>query len=636
MSNDIHPSPQGNGNTEVLSITIEIDGTSRVLPPINIISADTKQILMQQIREARSVIFRHWEHATTLPKEVINELIKLTQLSGPTIQITSNGRDWPDPFQATTAIRLDSGNLEQVSRLLALAVTAAAICQPNAVAASAASIRAWCTHCGVASDSTASIAKQIREVLGVTQTPGLHTPQNLANTVLAHLQMQRERRGEDPGLTPPLRYWNGQYFQWNGSCWLCVEDLEPKVVRILQQVAENVPLKTNTVSSTLMNIKALTLFSCDKAPVYVDSEDPLHATEQQVLVCKNAVLDFRDFSTRSPDPRLFATMQIPHDFDPQARCPLWEQTLSEILPRVSDDDHRIEVLQEYAGYSLMTWNFGFQKFLMAVGRGGNGKSTVLRTIRHLYGAKNVSEIPLSAFAGEFRLGKMTGKFVNIADDMPRMEKVDEGLLKQLVTGEPTDINRKHREPVTMYPTAKLWFAFNTPPPISDTSDGMWRRFLLLPFRERFDLTDHRDLNRAGLLEAEVCGILNWALAGARRLLEQGHFTPCEVCEQELANYRGASSSVNLFIDDCCVLGDEYSIATEELYRTYANYCCEHGYKPKCHANFGKDLHGGAGIEKSRPGGSGRRPSVYRGIGLAEGVDGSNLTRRTPTSPRPRR
>jgi len=338
------------------------------------------------------------------------------------------------------------------------------------------------------------------------------------------------------------------------------------------------------------------------------------------------VLDVEERTAYYHDPRLFATMRISHDYYPNAACPLWIETLGEIFPRQSVDDHRIEVLQEYIGYTLMPWDHSQQKFMIMHGGGANGKSTILRVIRHLLGSENVSEIPLNAFGKEFYLGQMKGKYANIADDMPRMEKVHEGLLKQLVSGEPTLVNRKNKDMITMFPTAKLYFACNNLPPIADTSFGMWRRMIVLPFFESFSNRERRDPQRPERLKAEVCGIFNWALDGAIRLRGQGHFSDCAVCAQQEATYQVEANPFLQFLDECCVISAEASVVRQEFYEAYRQFCLEAGRHPKSRTAFNNQVDDLPGVCRHRPT-TGRRCREWLGISLAPDVAVENARRR---------
>src|SRR5690606_27235032 len=109
--------------------------------------------------------------------------------------------------------------------------------------------------------------------------------------------------------------------------------------------------------------------------------------------------------------RHFTTVAMPYDFDPEAECPLWAETIEGILPRYRPRgrsgrhrpvrDHRIEVLQEFMGYSLLADTTKFEKFLVLVGSGANGKSTIMSTWVELLGRENVSHVPLDGLSSEF-------------------------------------------------------------------------------------------------------------------------------------------------------------------------------------------------------------------------------------------
>jgi putative DNA primase/helicase len=194
-----------------------------------------------------------------------------------------------------------------------------------------------------------------------------------------------------------------------------------------------------------------------------------------------------------------------------------------------------------------------------------------------------------------------------------MERIQEGLLKQLVSGEPTQVNRKHKDPVTLYPTAKLYFGTNTLPPIADTSDGMWRRMITMPFLQRFD-GESCDRQRAQRLQAEIPGILTWALLGG-------------VCEQHKATYRVESDPFLQFVDEWCVTGVDVRTEVDEIYAAYRQFCDESGRRPKGKSEFGKQALAVPSVCKVRGNIHGRRTWMYTGLALAPGVAASNARRR---------
>ena len=97
----------------------------------------------------------------------------------------------------------------------------------------------------------------------------------------------------------------------------------------------------------------------------------------------------------------------------------------------------------------------------------------------------------------------------------------------------------------------------------------------MPFLEQF--TGERvDLRRVERLRAELPGIFNWALAGARRLYAQGGFTRCRVCEASVWAHRQDSGVFLQFAGERLTAAPENRIPCSELYKLYATYCEENG------------------------------------------------------------
>ena len=202
----------------------------------------------------------------------------------------------------------------------------------------------------------------------------------------------------------------------------------------------------------------------------------------------------------------------------------------------------------------------------------------------MLGASNVSHVPIDELNSEFRLVDMMGKLANIAYDMSHIDKVAEGRLKELVSGDPIQINRKHKGPLTMVPTAKLIFACNLLPQFTDRTEGIWRRLMVIPFLNSF-LDGAADEQRGTRLLAELPGIFNWMLEGAKRLYRQRGFTACDVCSEWAQKHRFDSDPFQQFCDACVVLEPGDAVIKEALYGKYQNYCEDNGRRPQSSTHF---------------------------------------------------
>src|SRR5262249_19779293 len=91
-------------------------------------------------------------------------------------------------------------------------------------------------------------------------------------------------------------------------------------------------------------------------------------------------------------------------------------------------------------------------------------------------------------------------------------------------------------------------------PVVDAADqAIWDRLLVIPFEVRFRDED-ADEELGHKLEAELPGILNWALDGCRQWQQEGLKPPSSVT-QAVADYRDESNPLREWADEVCDLSD---------------------------------------------------------------------------------
>jgi putative DNA primase/helicase len=285
----------------------------------------------------------------------------------------------------------------------------------------------------------------------------------------------------------------------------------------------------------------------------------------------------------------FITYQLPFEYNPVAKAPLFEQYLNRVLP----DKERQKVLAEYLGFVFIKHGSNRlkeEKALILYGTGANGKSVFFEVVSALLGENNTSNYSLQSLTeekGYFR-AKLANKLVNYASEING--KLESSIFKQLVSGEPVEARLPYGEPFTLKQYAKLIFNCNELPRDVEHTNAYFRRFLIVPFDVTIPPEEQDKTLHSKIIENELSGVFNWVLDGLNRLLEQKHFTKCRAVQEAIEQYKNQSDSVNMFIDE-----NEYKPnptafkLIKELYFDYKVFCNDDGFRPVNKTNFIKRL-----------------------------------------------
>lgn len=292
---------------------------------------------------------------------------------------------------------------------------------------------------------------------------------------------------------------------------------------------------------------------------------------------------------RNFDRKDFITYQLPFEYNPEAKAPMFEEYLNKVLPDISKQ----KVLAEYLGYVFIkqgSESLKLEKALILYGSGANGKSVFYEIVNALLGSENTSNYSLQNLTDEngyFR-AKIANKLVNYASEING--KLESSIFKQLVSGEPLGARLPHGEPFELREYAKFIFNCNELPKDVEHSHAFFRRFLIIPF----DVTipaEERDTQLANkIIKNELSGVFNWVLAGLNRILEQKNFSVCEAANNVLKQYQVESDTVQLFLEDYefekC--SDDY-VLMKDLYPLYRSFCIDDGCIAIKKINFRKRL-----------------------------------------------
>jgi putative DNA primase/helicase len=317
----------------------------------------------------------------------------------------------------------------------------------------------------------------------------------------------------------------------------------------------------------------------------VNAPDLIERPPLDVVNCANGLLDLNTCRLEPHTPDLLSPVQIAAAHDPRAKCPRIERFLKDVLDAAS-----IEAFYELAGYLVVPDN-SLQRALMMLGPGNNGKSTATETLARLLGPHNVEAQPLHKLDEDrFAVASLYGKLANIFADLDSRALRSSSIFKMISGGDPLTGERKFRPSFTFKPFARLIFSANAVPPTSDSSEGFFRRWLILPF-ERSIREDRRDRNIVDKLTtaSELSGLLNEGIARLGNLRSRGDFAESERMTQAKHDFRVHADSVAGFIEDECGTGADFEVVKSALARAYRAWCAENGRAPLATHRFNDRL-----------------------------------------------
>jgi putative DNA primase/helicase len=413
---------------------------------------------------------------------------------------------------------------------------------------------------------------------------------------------------------PTLLCYSDDFLEWNGGVYETIPDstIRSEVRKFLSSAV----------------VKS---FDRDKKTVVAEPFNPATGDVNETV---NALKDFRHFS---PTVRLPTWLDYDGPQPTASECIAFPNGIlhvptGEFIPRTSAFLNRNRL--EFAGY-LLTSDTSYQKALFLLGPRRSGKGLISRIIRNLVGNSNSVSTSLNSLGGEFGLAPLIARLFALIGETKFGSKVDRTevtrRLLSIIGEDGVDINRKNKDYWDgVMLLVRFMFLGNEVPRFDDSAGAMAARLIILKMTASFD--GKEDSTLEGRLEAELPGILLWALKGLRRLRDRGRFVEPKSSSDAKRLVRELASPVSVFVAECCVLEPEAHCTRDDLYRAYRRHSEAVGVKfPVPQNGFFAELEAAfqEHIKLFRTkvaGEAGKvdRPRMYRGIRLARDSSHSEI------------
>ncbi len=426
-------------------------------------------------------------------------------------------------------------------------------------------------------------------------------PKSEDKTALRHTDLGNAKRLVDR-WGDRIRYFaaKGKWLVWDDTRWQ--PDETGGVMRAAKETILNLYTKAKDKALDADSRKELVRWAiASETRSRLESMVSLARTEKKIIAraedldrdgwllnCNNCTIDLRTGKARDHNPADMITRRIPVTHDPKAKAPMWLKFLRRIM---GDDAEMVEFLQRAVGYTL-TGDVGEQCLFFTFGYGRNGKSTFVETLLKLLGEYAI-KTPTETLMVRDRKGpsndlaRLYGMRVVVAKELDEGQRFDEAMIKDLTGGDKIPARFLYQEYIEFSPTHKLWIYGNHKPVVRGSDFGIWRRIKLIPFAVTISEAE-RDPALPWKLEAELPGILNWAIEGCLKWQRDGIGSPKAIADAT-EEYRDEMDILGEFLRECTAAAPDGRVHASTLYNVYISWCAQWGERAMSKRAFGLRL-----------------------------------------------
>ncbi len=259
----------------------------------------------------------------------------------------------------------------------------------------------------------------------------------------------------------------------------------------------------------------------------------------------------------------FFTNPIPHEIGKSEDTPVIDKLIKEWVK----EDY-VQTAYEVIAYCCYS-DYPIHLILCLVGCGRNGKSKFQGLINKFIGLDNICSTELDILLdSRFEAFKLFKKLVCSMGETNFNVLSKTSLLKKLTGQDLIGFEYKHKKPFDDVNYAKIIISSNSLPPSTDTSEGFYRRWMILDFPNTFP-EGHDILQTIPEIEYD-----NLALKVSKilpKLLKKGEFDKQGSIKERTEKYIMASNPLSFFINKHCLKRYDVFMRYSELYVAYCKY-----------------------------------------------------------------
>lgn len=406
----------------------------------------------------------------------------------------------------------------------------------------------------------------------------------LNNGEIAAAFVQRDEYIRD--LVYCIQY--NSFYLYNKGYYKRLEDdeIQRTIYKFLRMEHPTVAVTANIVKDVVKLIS----WECYRR---VDDTDHAH------IAFNDCLFNLNTFTTKQFNRDIITTYHVDCDYkDIEMDTPVFTNFLQTSLVDKANhklpDNDLINLVQQMFGFIIIE-NLKAGAAFFLVGNGANGKSVMATILQNMVGSEYCSAMSIQTLTTDkFSTHHLIGKKLNISNE-EESKYIRSDKFKALITGEMVSAQKKFGDSFEFLPRTKYVFATNQIPTFEGLNYGIRRRLHIIPFFREFkpEEMDHSLLAGEGKLgsklKAELPGIINWAIDGAKQLVKNNYkFITTTSSQEALREFENEISSAVRFIREEYEVDSDSFIDNSTLYSDYKVWCDNVGKKPMNKYNFERD------------------------------------------------
>ena len=286
--------------------------------------------------------------------------------------------------------------------------------------------------------------------------------------------------------------------------------------------------------------------------------------------CKNGMLDIRTFEFLPHSSDVIFLYKLKVNYNEFSECPTFLKFIGDVFVdgNYKTDASTVDYIHKFIGYCFYP-KIKFDNAMVLLGQGSNGKSIFMYVIEHLF-EEAVSHVRFDEIGiNQFRTSGLIGKMLNISPELDSKSKMSGSEIKAIISGDTITVEKKYKDAFSCKLTTKHIVTANSLPASSDNSYGFYRRFDIIPFRQKFldKIKDRKEIEECDRLNIpykeagdrikleknltkELDGIFLWAIQGLKKLMKDKRFPSIEQTDMVRNMLREDTDTAEMFIESC--------------------------------------------------------------------------------------